>query len=252
MPALLELRWEFTPKALFEDRLVCEFSECQITVDDGVVIALLPLLLGQVDVKLRKAVEEYVELLFLGVQIEGHAHFQLGRPNVSTLHDDGSRGHIIECETGTICFRGGRPDIRYTRSDGTVVDTRRDRIDRKHRLSHAAAAFGPGDQALSRMLRSYRSAIADETDELIHLYEVLDTLTTTFGSQTEALRRLGQPKRNWSRLGKLCNDLPLRQGRHRGRIGEELRAASEEELNEARSLSAGFIESYINYLESNR
>jgi hypothetical protein len=100
-----------------------------------------------------------------------------------------------------------------------------------------------------RLLRSYRSAVADADDELIHLYEVLDTLVSAFGSQTEALRWLGQPKQKWSRLGRLCNVLPLRQGRHRGRVGEALRSASEEELAEARDLSTTFIESYIAYLE---
>lgn len=249
MPAVLELRWEFTPENLFEDRLICDLTECKITVEQGVVLASLPLIAVETKSTLRKAVESYVESLFLGVQIAGHMQCQLSRPSVSTLQDDGSRGYIIECEPGTIQISGGRVDVRYTRSDGTVVDTRRDRIERKHRLSRAAAIYGPNNEALARMLRSYRSAIADTDDELIHLYEVLDTLASTFGSQTEALSRLGQPKRKWSRLGQLCNDLPLRQGRHRGRVGEALRSASEEELTEARSLSAGFIESYIEYLE---
>lgn len=249
MPATLELRWEFTPETLFEDRLTCDLAECKITVDQGVVVASLPLIDGETKSALREAVESFVESLFLGVQIVAHMQCQLSGPSVSTLQDDGSRGYIIECEPGTIQIRGGRVNIRYVRSDGTVVDTRRDRVERKHRLSRAAATYAPSDEALARMLRSYRSAIADAEDELIHLYEVLDTLASTFGSQTEALRQIGQPKRKWSRLGQLCNDLPLRQGRHRGRVGEALRSASEEELTEARSLSAGFIESYIEYLE---
>lgn len=249
MTALLELRWEFTPTTLFEEALAYDFEQCKIAVDQGVVIATLPLVAGDTKSILRKVVESHVESLVLGAQVAAHASCELSRPRVSTLHEDGSRGYIIECEPGTFQIRGGQVDIRYTRSDGTVVDTRRDRIEHKHRLSRAAATHGPHNEALARMLRSYRSAIGDTEDELIHLYEVLDTLASTFGAQVEALRHLGQPKRKWSRLGQICNDLPLRQGRHRGRVGVALRNASEEELSEARSLSAGFIEAYVEYLE---
>ncbi len=43
MPPFLELQGEFTPKTMFEDRLTIEFSGCKLTVDDGVVLAVLPL-----------------------------------------------------------------------------------------------------------------------------------------------------------------------------------------------------------------
>ncbi len=249
MPSALELRWEFTPATLFEGGLSCEFGACRITVDEGVVLATMPLDADGAKSALRKAAESFVESMVVGAQIAEHVQCELGRPSVSTLHDDGSRAYILECEPGAYRIRGGRADFRLTRSDGTVVDTREDRIERKHRLSRSAANFGPHNDSLARMLRSYRSAIADADDELIHLYEVLDTLTSKFGSQGEALRRLGLPKVKWSRLGRLCNELPLRQGRHRGRATEPLRSASVQELTEARSLSAEFIESYMRYLE---
>ena len=44
------------------------------------------------------------------------------------------------------------------------------------------------------MLRSYRSAISDTEDALIHLYEVLDSLSSAFGSQNAALQCLGMSK----------------------------------------------------------
>lgn len=249
MPTVLELRWEYTPKSLFEERLTVEFNDCHITVDDGAVLATLPLVAGETRSPLRRSVESYVESLFLGVQVATHTDCQLGRPSVSTLHDDGSRGYILECETGVFRTTGGNVDLTYTRTDGTIVDTRRERIERKHSLSRAAACHGPKDEVLARMLRSYRSSITDTEDELIHLYEVLDSLTSVFGSQSDALRNLVMPKQAWSRLGQLCNDLPLRQGRHRGRVKQLIRSASDDELEEARRLAASFIESYINYLQ---
>lgn len=249
MAALLELRWEFTPTTLFEEAFAYDFEQCKIAVDQGVVIATLPLIGDDTKSNLRKLAESHVESLFLGAQVAAHVSCELSRPRVSTLHEDGSRGYIIECEPGIFQIRGGQVDIRYTRSDGTVVDTQRDRIEHKHRMSRGAATHGPHNAALARMLRSYRSAIGDTEDELIHLYEILDTLKSTFGTQIEALHQLGLSKKTWSRLGKICNDLPLRQGRHRGGARAALRDASEEELSEARSLSAEFIEAYVAYLE---
>jgi hypothetical protein len=246
----LELRWEYTPKTLFEEPVTAEFDGCRITVDDGVVLATLPLVAGETRSSLRTTVESYVESLFLGAQIATHLECQIGRPSVSTLNDDGSRGNIIECEPGVARANGHPVDLRYTQSDGTVVDTRRERIERIHRFTRAAASYGPKDEALARMLRSYRSAIADKEDELIYLFEVRDCLTSVFGSQSKAFRSLRIPKPSWSRLGQLCNDLPLRQGRHRGFVKGSIRNASEEELQEARSLAANFIESYIKYLEN--
>ncbi len=248
MATVLELRWQYTPKTIFEEPLTAEFQGCHFVVDDGTVLVTLPMDAGETQSSLRRQVEAYVDSLFLGVQIATHKECQISRPSVSTLQDDGSRGFILECEPGVFLATGGHADLIYTQSDGNVVDTRRERIQRTHGLSRAAASFGPKSEVLARMLRSYRSAIADVEDELIHLYEVLDTLSSSFGSQTDALHSLGMPKRDWSRLGQLCNVLPLRQGRHRGHVRQPMRDASSEELEEARRLAASFIKSYIDYL----
>jgi hypothetical protein len=50
-------------------------------------------------------------------------------------------------------------------------------------------------------------------------------------------------------LGQLCNDEPLRQGRHRGKTGKALRDASENELFEARRIACDMILAYLHYLK---
>lgn len=249
MPSILELRWEYNPKTLFEERFIAEVNGCSVTVEDGTVVAELPLLAGETQSPLRNNIESYIESLFLGAQVATRIECRLGRPSISILNDDGSRGCIIECEPGVAKGTGGRVELIYTQSDGTVIDTRRKRIERQHRLSRAAAFYGPKDEVLSLMLRSYRSSIEDPEDELIHLYEIRDSLNSAFGDNNIALSKLGITKAAWSRLGQLCNALPLRQGRHRGCVNQPVRSASEDELEEARHLAASFIESYIAYLE---
>lgn len=249
VPSVLEIRWQFAPESIFEEPLTLEHQNFRVTIDAGTVVADVPIPDGQTKSGLRVTVEAYVHSLFQGVQLVDHVRCQVSAPSLSVLHEDGSRNYIIECQTGTYEVRGGRADLRYTNSDGEVVDTRRDRIERKQRLSQAAAKYGPNDVALARMLRSYQASTVDKTDELIHLYEVLDTLKSTFGNQQNALKQLGVSKADWSRLGQICNHLPLLQGRHRGDVGQALRSASEDELIEARKLTAGLIETYIAYLD---
>lgn len=47
MPPVPELQWKFTSNKMFEDRLTTEFSGCKLTVDDGVVLAILSLTNGE-------------------------------------------------------------------------------------------------------------------------------------------------------------------------------------------------------------
>jgi hypothetical protein len=53
-----------------------------------------------------------------------------------------------------------------------------------------------------------------------------------------------------SRLGQLCNDEPLRQGRHNGRHVATLRDATDAELVEARGIAQNMIEAYVAHLEA--
>ena len=74
--------------------------------------------------------------------------------------------------------------------------------------------------------------------------------TVKFGGENSAQAALTITASQWSRLGQLCNNEPLRQGRHRGKTGEALRDASEGELVEARGIPRAMIEAYIRRLQS--
>ena len=91
--------------------------------------------------------------------------------------------------------------------------------------------------------------MSDPDDELVHLYEIRDALSTKFGSEKAARNALKISYDNWSRFGQLCNDEPLRQGRHRGKK-YEARDATNAELSEARRIAQAMIEGYLRYLDS--
>lgn len=248
MTPALELRWAYTPEEFFEEPLIVSSPECEISIQPGVVVATISRSSLDKNPTIRANVESQVANAFLGVQVLSHVRFELSKPAVTNLNADGTRGVVIECEPGRAVWRGHRADLRYTREDGTIVDTREERIRKKRTFGEFAASLAPTDQTLSRMLKSYDAAVRDPPDELVHLYEIRDCAAARFGSHVAATSNLRISKTAWSRLGKLCNELPLREGRHRGKVAATLRAATEDELTEARALSVALIEAYMSYL----
>jgi hypothetical protein len=117
------------------------------------------------------------------------------------------------------------------------------------KLAELAERYSPQDKVVASMLASYNRAVNDPGNELVHLYEIRDALLTRFGGESIAQKTLAINSRQWSRLGQLANNDPLRQGRHRGKKLGELRDATESELKEARSIAFKMIEAYLNYLE---
>jgi hypothetical protein len=94
---------------------------------------------------------------------------------------------------------------------------------------------------LAAVLDSYSRSITDPANELVHLYEVWDALTTHFGSEAEAMRSLGISGGQKRTLTKLANVEPVSQGRHRGKDLGKLRSATDAELEAARTLVRGWI-----------
>ena len=102
---------------------------------------------------------------------------------------------------------------------------------------------------LDAMLRSYAAAVRDPNNELVHLYEIRDALSKKFdGEQPARAALVAITSAQWSRLGLLGNELPLRQGRHRGKATTPLRDATKGELTQARGIARAMIEAYLQYL----
>ena len=90
----------------------------------------------------------------------------------------------------------------------------------------------------------------DPNNELVHLYEIREALSTKFAGENAARSALGISSSQWARLGQLCNNEPLWQGRHRGKTGGALRDATEGELTEARGIARAMIEAYLQHLQA--
>jgi len=243
----IELTWSFEPDNLFEADLEISSVDYRVAISVGRVIATT----SQLPIDSLKAkqadIEVFVINLFMGAQIVNRASYKLSAPTITHVDKNGIRNYIIECQTGYFEIRGGMVDLIYTRADGVVVDTKADRIKRRKLLAQQCAHLARIDYTMARMLRSHQAALLDPEDELIHLYEIRDAAAARLGGDHAAKRKLNVPQKLWSRFGELCNELPLKQGRHRGKANGELRDVTEIELTEARSFAVIVMEAYIRY-----
>lgn len=98
-----------------------------------------------------------------------------------------------------------------------------------------------GCLALRSMLENYGKALNDPARLFIHLFAVQDAIKRHFGGGDKARDGLQIDPVDWNRLHKLCNDEPLKEGRHVGRHYDTLRHATPEEVATGKELSKAFI-----------
>jgi len=242
--------WTFSPSDYFETPFEVVRDDYTMTIDNGRVEARIDALVFDADPSIRDLIHRGLIDRFLGAQVVSFRPYELSDPKRTRLQPDGRRDTFIELKGAAAVASVGTFDVLVTRRDGSVAtDSKRERVDRKKTLADLVAFHSPSDAALAAMLVSYSTAIQDPQNELVHLYEIRDCLSTRFGGKASAIASLGLHASEWSKLGQLCNDEPLRQGRHRGTAMSVLRDASEAELQEARKIARNMIQLYLSYLE---
>jgi hypothetical protein len=153
-----------------------------------------------------------------------------------------SKSVAIRLGTVTAIAIAGQADVIVTDATGTVVrDTRAERISADAAMIDLIAPKVEPSPTLRSLLASHSRSVADPADELVHLYEIRDTLAKHYGSDRDARKALGIKKAEWDRIGILANVEPIEQGRHRGRHPTGRRPAARTELEEAREIVARWI-----------
>jgi hypothetical protein len=242
--------WTFSPLDYFEEAIEISRQDYTMTIAEGKVHAKVDSETYEADPGMRQRMHDALNDRFLGVQLLTHRPYELLRSTMLREHPDGRRDIFVEPEPARIVISAGTVDIQLVDKDGNVIaDSKRERIERKMSLAELVSTYRSTDALLPSLLRSQAAAVRDPNNELVHLYEIREALSTKFGGGHTARATLGISATEWSRLGHLCNDEPLRQGRHRGKTGGALRDATEAELAEARSISRGMIEVYLRHLE---
>jgi len=192
----------------------------------------------------QSAIEEEVEAHFKTWQVAtGQACKRTTTTTVQTTADGTT--------TWTSALRGkaamtfaGRADITATVDGKVVADTRADRVKAQHAFVDSIAPKLSKSPVLNAMLDSYRAALAEPENELVHLYEIVEAANRQHGRDQKAWKALGMDEDDWRFLREAANGMPLRQGRHRGEKMPNLRDATQEELERARAVARNIIQAF--------
>ena len=201
---------------------------------------------------LRHMAEDSIHARFLAAQLESRRPFKLSKIfRASRLHANGRNDvTVYVSEPARAICRATTAGVVITDGHGVVFyDSRKECVEKREALGELIAKHSPLDPVVGVLLNSSKAAIDDPSNALIHLYEIRDAVAKRFGGEVGACNSLGISRRKWSRLGKLANEEPLEEGRHRGKFLSDLRNATEAELSEAWTIARELVENYLRYLE---
>lgn len=245
------LEWNYTPKNYFEEHSTFDYNDYQIDINNGQVTTSMLADFFDSHPNIRQEAEKTVENIFLATQVLSHQPFNLSGSAMVRVHPDGRRNVTLNVQSLKLKLTVHPVDLIYTNADGVVHDTRAERIKTQKCLVSLAEKTARGDAVAKAILNSYNAAVNNPANELIHLYEIWESLSVKFGSETVARNSLGISSSQRRRFGQLANSLPLLEGRHRGKNPGILRNATPEELQEARDIARNLIIAYLQYCTSN-
>lgn len=246
----IQLEWQYSPGTYLEEAIQISFEGGHLEIKDGVAIAKLdPVIYGS-NSSLQEDLTRRIADRLHAVQIMTHKDFELSKPSRTDVREDGKINQFIEVEPVAITISVGTVDQIVKDKYGNVVfDSKRERLEKQARVASLIDKHRNSDATLDQMLKSYQKAVKDPDDELVHLYEIRESLAKRFGSKTRAINELGVKSNDWDEIGRLANSPSLKQGRHRGRAVGTLRDAELAELDMARKSACYLIEKYLEYLE---
>lgn len=251
MEDIVVLEWKFSPPDYFEEPIHIKREDYVMTIGNGTVEARIRPDIYDKNQSMRDRLHSALNDRFLAVQLLSHKPYELSKASMYRLHPDGRKDITIFAESGVITVTMGEPDFIVKDKDGNVIsDSRKERAQKKRELAELVEKYRQKDFFVDSLMNSYNKAVKDPENELVHLYEIRDAIVKKFEGESAARSALGITGTQWSRLGKLANDEPLKQGRHRGKNPGILRNATEGELKEARGIARNLFEAYLDYLES--
>ena len=247
----VQLEWKYSPSTYLEEPISISFEGGDLEIKEGIAIANIDPEVFHENSSIKGDLTREIESRLHAVQIMMHKDYDLSKPARTDIGEDGIKNHFLEVESCVVTMSVGTVDLVVKDKDGNVVsDSKRERLDKQEQFAQLVSKHRSADATLDQMLKSYQKSVKDPDDELVHLYEIRDSLSQRFGSKKNAITKLGITSNDWDEIGKVANTLPLKQGRHRGKSVGALRDAELSELQKARKSVVYLIEKYLEYLES--
>ena len=246
---MTRIEWPYSPATFFERAIRLETPAYTLEIADGYAVAFLTIPQEPVPDELRDTIADRITAEFDAQLPVKHMDYRLEAPRTEQYYPDGRKGVAIHLQSSITVTGQLNPDIVVKAGTGAVLrDTRAERLAGEGAFRAVVVEAMPRDPLLGELLTSYRAAVRDPPDELVHLYEIRDALKKRFRSSTNTIEALGISRATWDRFGHLANGEPLDQGRHRGSHAGRNRPASRSELAEARELARALILAFAKYL----
>jgi hypothetical protein len=245
-PITTELAYSYEPEDFFEALTSVALASGNATFEAGEVVFVLsaPQQVGHEEVK---KLDVQIRASMRARQLLTGKRFSLVGPRITHHDSEGRRHHVMLAGTGRLEMTGFPVDIRITNATGVIVhDMRTSRITEETFIFRTFAQKASASPTLRRMLDSYGRSLEDPANALIYLYEIRDAVSAHLGGDTAARKRLQISRADWHTLGNLANDEPVAEGRHRGKK-ESLRAATNEEITEARTIGRRLIQLFADH-----
>ncbi|HLF62770.1 MAG TPA: hypothetical protein VI603_03420 [Saprospiraceae bacterium] len=236
------ISWEYHPSDFLEISHQFQYLIYSLIFDRGLACATLSDPSHEIPIAIQKEIKEKVLHILKAQMLIKHKHYEIGEQKITQHYDNGRvlNSYTVAFEPGVYELKGSPVEFMIKDASGRIIkDSRSERIAEEKEFIQILAS-AKIHELLDKMLTSYSAAISDPANELIHLYELEDGLNRYFGDKQETIRQLGFSKERFDRLHKLCNDVPLSEGRHRG-SKTNLRHATDEELFEARTIARDLI-----------
>lgn len=250
MDKKVKYKWHYEPESFIEEVQQFEFEDIQIEMSGGDITAHLDIETHESNSNLYEELQKLIEDLLNGISISSHSDFSLNKGSIEKENEKGGNDITVFLEPATVTVTGLDADFRITDPEGNVIkDTKQERIKGHHEFAKLISS-APNDPLLNLLIDSYKNAIQDPEDELVHLYEILEFLQTKLGNRNDIRDKLGISKTQLRRLATLANTNPLNQGRHRGSNPKNLRDATKQEINEARVIAKSLISRYARFIKA--
>jgi hypothetical protein len=218
MCTVVVLEWKFSPPDYFESPIEISWADYTMKIANGKAEAKINSATYEANSAMRDTLHNELNDRFLAAQLLNQKKYDLSRPAVTRIHPNGRRDLFMEVEPITV-KTSMRADLQILRDGKVVSDPKQERIDERNRLADRIIKYRAQDGVLAALLKSHKEAFDDPNNELVHLYEIRDALSKKFGVEKAArtvLKKISHT--DWSRFGKLCNEAPLKRGRHRGKF----------------------------------
>ncbi len=246
----IEMYWVYNPPDFFDEKIELPRADYTFEIEGGRATAKMSAAVYEPGKHLRQALTVELENYFRFWQLQTRKTFELRTGGVDRIHPDGTRESALLVRSVNFTLTVVDPNVVTVDPDGTVHDVRKEQFEARKKLAETQLVLS-SDPDVRRMLESYDGSVTNPGEELVYLYEIWDAVMEKFKGGPAAERALGISHGTIDRFNELTCNLPLKQGRHRGRH-DVLRSATTGELDEARKVALEIIDKYLKYIDGQR